>query len=443
MTRTSKVAIAILSILITYVSVNSLIRNLNPSAFVWGEEDKEEHRWLASSPSWFDRKACRWLGVCGAAHLKLARGRFGHRRVNEEQPLRDEQSFRSTWSDAKSHPGAWEGDERLRDEIPSYVLKYAPLVHLFSGEQFWPCDIAEHLLHITPMLNYTPIQSSQQHPTLRDLDELNQWEDGRNVFLTSNDNVEDRPDWLEGEKNIPEPFDGEPEVPWSDWDGRVDGDLPGDSEEERAQWYDASGVSAEEENKRVDDWVPADAPERGELLDELKKRYRGKEIIGDAKNGGRSDAPAVLVVIDKGNGIIDAFWFYFYSFNLGNAVLNVRFGNHVGDWEHCLVRFHNGKPKALFFSAHTAGEAYSYEAVEKLGERVGFCSPFSFLSIATCLYFLSFSFLIYGNFCWMAKKDKNRANKISLACHLLRRGHSCHVCYARDSSVRSSLWAAL
>lgn len=378
MTRTSKVAIAILSILITYVSVNSLIRNLNPSAFVWGEEDKEEHWWLASSPSWFDRKACRWLGVCGAAHLKLARGRFGYRRVNEEQPLRDEQSFRSTWSDAKSHPGAWEGDERLRDEIPSYVLKYAPLVHLFSGEQFWPCDIAEHLLHVTPMLNYTPIQSSQQHPTLRDLDELNQWEEGRNVFLTSNDNVEDRPDWLEGEKNIPEPFDGEPEVPWSDWDGRVDGDLPGDSEEERAQWYDASGEGADEENKRVDDWVPADAPERGELLDELKKRYRGKEIIGDAKKGGRSDAPAVLVVIDKGNGVIDAFWFYFYSFNLGNAVLNVRFGNHVGDWEHCLVRFHNGKPKALFFSAHTAGEAYSYEAVEKLGERVGSLIPFPF-----------------------------------------------------------------
>jgi len=107
------------------------------------------------------------------------------------------------------------------------------------------------------------------------------------VFLTSNDNVEDRPDWLEGEKNIPEPFDGEPEVPWSDWDGRVDGDLPGDSEEERAQWYDTSGVGAEEGNKRVDDWVPADAPEQGELLDELKKRYRGKEIIGDAKKRGK------------------------------------------------------------------------------------------------------------------------------------------------------------
>jgi len=89
----------------------------------------------------------------------------------------------------------------------------------------------------------------------------------------------------------------------------------------------------------------------------------------DPRKGGRSKAPAVLVVVDKGAGVVDAFWFYFYSFNLGNSVLNVRFGNHVGDWEHCMVRFYHGEPKALFFSAHTAGEAYSYEAVEKVGKR--------------------------------------------------------------------------
>ena len=78
----------------------------------------------------------------------------------------------------------------------------------------------------------------------------------------------------------------------------------------------------------------------------------------------------MLLVVDKGNDVIDAFWFYFYSYNLGNAVFGVRFGNHVGDWEHTAIRFHKGVPKLVFFSEHNFGEAYSWEAVEKYGDRV-------------------------------------------------------------------------
>jgi len=70
-------------------------------------------------------------------------------------------------------------------------------------------------------------------------------------------------------------------------------------------------------------------------------------------------------MVDKGHGILDAFWFYFYSYNLGTTVLNIRFGNHIGDWEHSLIRFHHGKPKAVFFSAHSGGTAYAFKAVEK------------------------------------------------------------------------------
>ena len=70
-------------------------------------------------------------------------------------------------------------------------------------------------------------------------------------------------------------------------------------------------------------------------------------------------------IVDKGHGILDAFWFYFYSYNLGTTVLNIRFGNHIGDWEHSLIRFYNGVPKAIFFSAHSGGTAYTYNAVEK------------------------------------------------------------------------------
>lgn len=38
-------------------------------------------------------------------------------------------------------------------------------------------------------------------------------------------------------------------------------------------------------------------------------------------NGEIKDAPATLIVVDKGNGWVDAYWFYFYSFNLGPFVM--------------------------------------------------------------------------------------------------------------------------
>ncbi|KAF2664658.1 hypothetical protein BT63DRAFT_429416 [Microthyrium microscopicum] len=82
----------------------------------------------------------------------------------------------------------------------------------------------------------------------------------------------------------------------------------------------------------------------------------------------RSSAPAVLVVVDKGE-YVDAFWFFFYSFNLGNQVLGVRFGNHVGDWEHTAIRFKDGKPEHVFFSEHEWGAAYRWEDVEMYDDK--------------------------------------------------------------------------
>ena len=361
----TKATIAFLSSLIIYVSLNSLAHALNPSAFIWSAEDREEPAWIASSHSWLDRKACRWLGLCGLAHVHPVGLRFGHRKfaqVEREESDDDQQqvpSWQSAWSSGPDLSNQWDDVERARRQIPDYVFQHAPLVHLFSNEQYWPGDIAEHLAHVTPMLNYTPIQSQAKHPTLRDLDQLNQWLHDGHVFLTSNDNVEDRPPWIEGEDNIPQSTNTHVvEESWADWDGRVDGDIPGDTPENRAQWFDSSDPRPDDENIDLAD-----------LAEELRKRYGGRPIHIE-KTGGRSNAPAILLVLDKGNGIVDAFWFYFYSFNLGNVVLDVRFGNHVGDWEHCLVRFHHGQPKALFFSAHSAGEAYSYEAVEKIGRRV-------------------------------------------------------------------------
>lgn len=214
----------------------------------------------------------------------------------------------------KSGPDDLASDPRVMHEIPQYVLDYAPLVHLYSEEQFWPCDIKEHLFHVTPELNYTPIKGLPRL-NLTNLDLLNQFAEGRYVYLTSNDNVEDRPDWLSGQINIPD-------------------DYTDDAASEHSGSQSTTDMS----------------PKRS--------------------HGGHSDAPAVLLTVDKGDGIVDAFWFFFYSYNLGNVVFNVRFGNHIGDWEHTLIRFEHGKPQVVFVSEHFFGSAYSYSAVEKIGNRV-------------------------------------------------------------------------
>jgi hypothetical protein len=37
-----------------------------------------------------------------------------------------------------------------REAFPDYVLKYAPLGHLHTSEQFYPSEITTHLQHVTP-----------------------------------------------------------------------------------------------------------------------------------------------------------------------------------------------------------------------------------------------------------------------------------------------------
>jgi len=371
--------LAVVSTLLGYITLNELYHHANLGV-AGAEEGREEARWIATSHSWLDRKACQWFGICGAGHLRSQVWFGGHTQRKAQEPLQHDEEWLSAWTKGKSRPEDWSDDERVLREIPKYVFDYAPLVHLYSGEQFWPCDIAEHLIHTTPHLNYTPLQARSEHPNLTNLDELNQWKQGRFVYLTSDDNVEERPDWLGGEKNIPKspPDSGvedEDEVAWAEWDGRIDGPSPEETDDARKDWSEVGEGSFREQggerpNPTVGS-VPAPPETVGDeqLPDEIRSRVIEQKSQKRIR-GGRSDAPAVLVVVDKGHGVVDAFWFYFYSFNLGNVVLNVRFGNHVGDWEHSLVRFHHGKPKAVFISEHSFGEAYTYEAVEKIGKRV-------------------------------------------------------------------------
>ncbi|KAH6697097.1 vacuolar protein sorting-associated protein [Plectosphaerella plurivora] len=347
----------------------------------------QDKRWVSSSPYWLDRQACRWLSLCGVHHLSWDPAALLPWNSNStdddrdelrlDEPERLELRSLSGWQDlnldTKKRSARDDKAERrkIRRDIPDYVLEYAPLVHLFSGENFWPSDIAEHVKHMTPYLEEEALNRST---LLHDLHKLNA-EDGR-VYLTSDDDVESRPEWLHSHTGIPKA--------WED-DGTGDGDSPGsdpagDSDYlDGTTWWDASrhhpinhytdprrqnGLNQHDKARPIyrRDQHPIAPPSEGDDADSSKPD-------GKPDEEGHSKSPAVLILVDKGNGIVDAFWFFFYSYNLGQTVFNIRFGNHVGDWEHCMMRFEHGIPRGIFFSEHEGGQAYTYHAVEKLGGR--------------------------------------------------------------------------
>jgi hypothetical protein len=350
---------------------NVLFERVTP----WSER-LEEKAWVGSSKSWVERKTCNWFGLCGISHLNQEK--WISKFKAQAQLQGDKVNLTEFWHDAQANIEDFPSQDR---EVPQYVLDYAPLIYLYSGEQYWPGDIAEHLIHTTPHLNYTPLQAKSDHPNLTNLGDLNKW--GRFVYLQSDDNVEDYPDWLGGGTNIPVAPGGDEDDDERQEIGHGKGHYEEDKSGEKSKWFHAGPGDAEERGGIVPAStsnampVPTRTPEGDELVDkhetwqpELRNRHRRRQLMGKKVVGGRSDAPAVLVTVPKGDGVVDAFWFFFYSYNLGNAVFNVRFGNHVGDWEHTVVRFHNGEPKAVFFSEHSFGEAYTYDAVEKIGKRV-------------------------------------------------------------------------
>ncbi|KAG6128013.1 hypothetical protein E4U28_008431, partial [Claviceps purpurea] len=125
-------------------------------------------------------------------------------------------------------------------------------------------------------------------------------------------------------------------------------------------------------------------------------------LMGDVPDeaGRTANATAcVVILVDKGRDEVDAFYFYFYSYDRGanltqiveplNRLVEdtqhgVPFGDHVGDWqvlplsylgvhslicifqhldfsaEHNMVRFHHGKPTGIYYSQHEDGAAYSW-----------------------------------------------------------------------------------
>jgi hypothetical protein len=230
--------------------------------------------------------------------------KLGGSSPSSERPQENSSRFRNGAFDSlksSQNRSSASADGSEPREIPQYVLDYAPYCWLFSEEEYWPGLMEEHLEHTTPLHNYEPVPREYRYPDLDNLDKLNEV-DERRIYLTSNDDPESYPHWLGGQDNIP--------------DG-----------------YEMAG-----------------------------SKVRRKPKASGVTN--RSRAPVILIVVEKSN-YVDAFWFFFYSFNLGNQVLGVRFGNHVGDWEHTMVRFKKGKPTEVFYSEHEWGAGYTWEDAEK------------------------------------------------------------------------------
>ncbi|OJT10014.1 hypothetical protein TRAPUB_13503 [Trametes pubescens] len=169
-----------------------------------------------------------------------------------------------------------------RDPVPSFVLQNAPVSHLWSQEQWWPADVAEHLTHMVPEADFAAVA---QEVTLETVGGL-----ASDVFLTSKDDVTKQPAWI-------------------------------------------------------------------------------TSVVGKPDASAKSAAPATIVLVEKDGGILDAFFFYFYSFDHGGKVLDIEFGDHVGDWEHSMVRFVNGAPTTVYLSAHSGGSAFTFDATEKTNGR--------------------------------------------------------------------------
>lgn len=286
-----------------------------------------EDKWVGSSPYIFDRWLCRAVSLCGIHHLR--QDIAGTPLDKESDPLVDYLTLQ---------PRAGNGTHSGRDrrDVPDFVLKHAPFVHLHKAERFFPTDMAKFINHMNVGNHGIIVEDSNTtNITLSNMASLNQYNDS--VSLESRDNVEMRPSWLYSHRNIPIPFQ-----PKKDF----------------AAEYDQSAM---------------------QIL-----KARAASSFGHKPNEqGYSAAPAVLILVDKGNSTLDAFWFFFYAYNFGQTVLGLRFGNHVADWEHCMVRFQHGNPTGIFLSEHTGGVAYEWKAVEKRKSADGTERPVIFSAIGS------------------------------------------------------------
>lgn len=116
--------------------------------------------------------------------------------------------------------------------------------------------------------------------------------------------------------------------------------------------------------------------------DENPEYLRG--VLPD-EDGKTADAvSSAIIVTDHGDDTVDAFYFYFYAFDFGGVYVGQNIGNHVGDYEHNMIRFVNGTPSAIWYSQHSNGQAFEYETVDKYNEGPRACNHHCSNAIMFC-----------------------------------------------------------
>lgn len=130
------------------------------------------------------------------------------------------------------------------------------MVFLDKKDAFHPSDLAAHIAHTHPEVNFTRVRDVPEPLTLGNLDVLNSVNRsaGEDIYLTSTEDVTQLPRFLRGRK--------------------------------------------------------PDA-----------KTLRTEKAVSCA-----------VVVVEKGDGVVDAFYMYFYTFNRGPSVYGHVIGDHLGDW---------------------------------------------------------------------------------------------------------------
>ncbi|WQF79044.1 hypothetical protein CDEST_04058 [Colletotrichum destructivum] len=148
----------------------------------------KDKKWINNRPYWLDRHVgpsltptiepnwCWWKNLCRKDLRSL--------HVNErKQTIWEPTLTRPSPRDCKSER------RKIQKAVPEYVLEHAPLVHLHSDDNFWPANIAEHLLHMTPIFEERALNRSI---TLSNLHLLNSKRG--HVYLTSKEDIESKPE---------------------------------------------------------------------------------------------------------------------------------------------------------------------------------------------------------------------------------------------------------
>lgn len=84
-------------------------------------------------------------------------------------------------------------NKRQTTPLPAYALTYAPISYLYSGEKWWPSDIATHLANTIPEVDFVAVPGFTAAGSVS-LATLNA--QSSSVYLTSKDDVDDSPAWL-------------------------------------------------------------------------------------------------------------------------------------------------------------------------------------------------------------------------------------------------------